>query len=293
MQQLVYLPMKQNIHKGQTTDKSFIHLLVVYTAVPRLSSPVILGRSPGMRLYSSRASLNPRPMPSFLYFTLAWDWDYSRGYITCSVTCRNTSHSCIERALLGGLLWMSVGCLPSFDSHERAVKMDVPTATNTLSPSSSPEAPLHCGSSSGVWKQNILEGSVRCQLNQVSEWNHPFFSLNCVKIQLINPNFDVYNMAESIYPRPSVFEDRILVDTRLRIFVHRLSFDLPSGERFLDSRVTIGIVGTVSSLATLSPPAENDLFRSRDTRQWPRTSPLRAKVANVNSISCYFITTIE
>ena len=74
-------------------------------------------------------------------------------------------------------------------------------------------------------------------------------------------------MAESIYPRPSVFEDRILVDTRLRIFVHRLSFDLPSGERFLDSRVTIGIVGTVSSLATLSPPAENDLFRSRDTRQ--------------------------
>ena len=73
-----------------------------------------------------------------------------RLYITCSVTCRNTSHSCIESALLGGLLWMSVGCLPSFGSHERTVKMDFPTATNTLSPSPSPEAPLHCGSSSGV-----------------------------------------------------------------------------------------------------------------------------------------------
>ena len=79
-----------------------------------------------------------------------------RLYITCSVTCRNTSHSCIESALLGGLLWMSVGCLPSFGSHERTVKMDFPTATNTLSPSPSPEAPLHCGSSSGVWKQNIF-----------------------------------------------------------------------------------------------------------------------------------------
>ena len=41
------------------------------------------------------------------------------------------------------------------------------------------------------------------------------FSGNRVQIQLINPNFDVYNMAEAIYPRPSVFEDRVLVDTRL------------------------------------------------------------------------------
>ena len=95
-----------------------------------------------------------------------------------------------------------------------------------------------------------------------------FFSRNCVQIQLINPNSDVYNMAEAIHPRPSLFEDRVLVNTRLCICVHRLSFDLPSGERFLDSRVTIGIVGTVSSLARHTfTSAENDLFRSRDTRR--------------------------
>ena len=86
------------------------------------------------------------------------------------------------------------------------------------------------------------------------------FSRNCVQIQLINPNSDVYNI-------PSVFEDRVLVNTRLCICEHRLSFDLPSGERFLDSRVTIGIVGTVSSLARHTfTSAENNLL-SRDTRR--------------------------